>query len=132
MEYSPSYIEQKLKAYKTNLLQAKEDWPHDIRSALNYLNANLFDTRCQISNMIEICKLTSNNFSTRFKCYTGKSPVSYIAHHRIEVAKQLLKDEKLMELTIGEIGYYVGYDNANTFTSMFKKLTNYTPRDWRE
>ncbi|RYY37838.1 MAG: hybrid sensor histidine kinase/response regulator [Sphingobacteriaceae bacterium] len=48
---------------------------------------------------------------------TGKSPVEYIKHIRLERSLQLLEKSKL---TVSEISYKVGFSNPKYFTKVFK------------
>ena len=58
----------------------------------------------------------------------GLSPVEYRNTSRIEQAKALLRDTNI---TIAEIAYQVGFQDAGYFSRQFRKLTNLKPREAR-
>jgi AraC-like DNA-binding protein/quercetin dioxygenase-like cupin family protein len=64
-----------------------------------------------------------------FKEETGYSPINYLIQRRIGEARKLLLTT---ELTVQQIGEQVGYENANYFSTIFKKLTGETPSIFRK
>jgi len=64
-----------------------------------------------------------------FKQETGFSPINYLISRRIGEAKKLLLSKNL---SIQEISELVGYNNANYFTMLFKKVTGTTPKKFKE
>ena len=48
---------------------------------------------------------------------TGKSPIEFIRHIRLQRAAQLLKKS---QLTVSEIAYQVGFNNPKYFSKYFK------------
>ena len=59
----------------------------------------------------------------------GKSFFEMVAEHRVEEAKQLLKDRP--NIKIEEIAEQVGYNSKSSFNTAFKKLTGKTPSEYR-
>ena len=55
----------------------------------------------------------------------------WIAFHRIEEAKRLLKDETYQKITIEEIAEQVGYNSKAAFNKAFKKFAGNTPSEFR-
>jgi AraC-like DNA-binding protein len=55
----------------------------------------------------------------------------WIAFHRIEEAKRLLKDPSLERMTVEEIAERVGYNSKSAFNKSFKKLAGITPSEYR-
>ncbi len=121
-----------LDKYVENLSKSKKDWPHDIKKALKYINANIFEPANSIKNMREECNIRGQNFSSRFNNYIGYTPRSYITYHRIQAAKQLLKKEKLKDLPVNSLGFLVGFEKPSSFSMAFKKQTGTTPKDWKQ
>jgi len=60
---------------------------------------------------------------------TGKHFFDYINKHRINDAKELLKNK---ELTVLEVLYDVGFNSKSSFYTAFKKETNKTPTSYRK
>lgn len=59
----------------------------------------------------------------------GKSFFEMMAEHRIEEAKQLLKEKT--NIKVEEIAGQVGYNSKSSFNTAFKKLTGKTPSEYR-
>jgi len=59
----------------------------------------------------------------------GKSPKQYINELRIEHAKHLLKES---ELSISEVGCYVGYHDVLSFSKFFSLKTGASPSEYRK
>ncbi|KZN49154.1 hypothetical protein N476_20155 [Pseudoalteromonas luteoviolacea H33] len=60
----------------------------------------------------------------------GVSFTSYINHHRIQLAKNLLTEHKKMSLK--QVSALCGYNNQSTFYIAFKKFTDTTPAKYRK
>lgn len=72
----------------------------------------------------------SNSYLSRFfKEQTGVSFIKYLSKKRIDMAKQMLLDNKM---TIKEIAESVGFNNDHTFNRMFKNLEGITPGVFKE
>lgn len=67
-------------------------------------------------------------FRKVFKDYTGYAPAKYFQELKIRKAKQLLVDTSH---TVKEISYMLNYNSTEHFFSLFKKLTGYTPIEYR-
>ncbi|RAV11218.1 helix-turn-helix domain-containing protein [Paenibacillus contaminans] len=63
-----------------------------------------------------------------FKEKTGQNLSDYLNGYRIEKAKEMLE---ATEEKIQDIAAKVGYQNANSFTRMFRRLTGITPGEYR-
>jgi len=72
--------------------------------------------------------ISSNYLSNYFKEKTGVNFSEYLNRVRIEKAKYLLE---FSNLNIKEVAEKVGYQNANSFTRMFRKTLGMTPGDYR-
>lgn len=68
-------------------------------------------------------------FRQNFKRLTGSSPVQYISRLLMSRAKELLVTESL---SIAEIAYTLGFENAGQFSTSFRKMEGVTPRQFRD
>lgn len=59
----------------------------------------------------------------------GMTPYSYQLSNKIHIAKRLLRDTAL---SVGEIANRVGYTDNCYFSSLFKRKTSLTPREYRK
>ncbi|MDO5550738.1 MAG: helix-turn-helix transcriptional regulator, partial [Lachnospiraceae bacterium] len=58
----------------------------------------------------------------------GVSPQQYLLQYRLDMACQLLRTT---ELPIQDIAKRIGYDNQLTFSKMFKKKYEVSPKQYR-
>ncbi len=67
-------------------------------------------------------------FRKVFKDYTGYAPAKYFQELKLRRAKQLLIETSL---SVKEIIFMLGYNNAEHFFALFKNNTGYTPTQYR-
>ncbi len=63
------------------------------------------------------------HFIRQFKSVYGKSPHQYLTKVRIDMAQQLLKQDKAVSV----VCFLVGYDSLSTFSGLFSKTVGKTP-----
>jgi AraC-like DNA-binding protein len=68
-------------------------------------------------------------FSEKVKKITGFSPLNYLINIRISEAINLLKQQ---DLPVTDIALDVGFYSSQHFATTFKKLTGYTPSEYRK
>ncbi|UVQ46297.1 AraC family transcriptional regulator [Parabacteroides faecis] len=68
-------------------------------------------------------------FRKKFKEYTNVSPAHFMLELKLNKAKGLLLNTPL---SVKEISYAIGYEDAAYFTALFKKYTGFTPLAYRE
>lgn len=64
---------------------------------------------------------------TLFKRWVGESPLQFHTGYRIEQAQKLLDQQSM---AIYEIAYHVGFEDAQYFARVFKKVTGLTPTQY--
>jgi AraC-like DNA-binding protein len=67
--------------------------------------------------------LSKFHFIRLFKKAYGRTPHQYLTSVRIEKAKRLLSEERL----VSDVCLAVGFESVSSFTTLFKKLTGMTP-----
>jgi AraC-like DNA-binding protein len=72
--------------------------------------------------------LSRSALAQRFTDLVGQSPMRYLTRWRIELAKQMLKENRL---ALAEIGERVGYESEAAFNRAFKRITGSPPAAWR-
>lgn len=83
-------------------------------------------TIADISNEIY---LSSNYISMIFKKETGENFTDYLVRHKLEKARQMLKETNLK---VYQIGNRIGYSNISYFCSIFKNYYGVSPGEYRE
>jgi transcriptional regulator GlxA family with amidase domain len=68
-------------------------------------------------------------FTEKVKGFTGFSPLHYLINLRIAEAIKLLRQTNR---SLTDIALSTGFYSSQHFSSTFKKLTGYTPRDYRK
>ncbi|RCW73192.1 response regulator transcription factor [Saliterribacillus persicus] len=67
--------------------------------------------------------------SREFKAQTGMTFVEYLTEVRIKKAIELFEAGKERTVEVGEL---VGYHDPKHFRTVFKKVTNYTPKEYKQ
>lgn len=101
---------------------------HKLRRVTEFINDNL-EQDLTLTEIATVADLSHFHFARSFRKTLGVTPQQYIANRRIEKAKDLLSHSSL---PIVEIGFQTGFKNQSHFTTLFRKLTTFTPKVWRE
>ena len=102
--------------------------PVEIQNAVDYLNQNYLN-ECTIFKLCEISGYSRSQFSLLFKKYMKKTPMEYQRSLRLNSSRELLCSTNL---TISEIAFCCGYDDALYFSRIFKKQYGMSPSQYRE
>ncbi|NEU71967.1 helix-turn-helix domain-containing protein [Hassallia byssoidea VB512170] len=101
---------------------------HQLKRAIEYINDNL-SKDVSLNDLAAVVGMSMYYFVQMFKQSTGCTPYQYILQCRVERAKHLLRTTNL---PIVEIALQVGCSNQSHFAKLFKKLTQTTPKKYRE
>ncbi|SFD07007.1 AraC family transcriptional regulator [Clostridium uliginosum] len=99
-----------------------------IKIILDYIYKN-YKNKIYIDELAKEANMNSQYFCRFFKSLTGKSPISYINHYRIEKAAKLLQTQNYKVM---EICFIVGFDNFSYFIKKFKEYKNCTPSEYKK
>lgn len=103
-------------------------------------NRSVFNTFCnllaanyreqhEVTFYAEKAHLTARHFSVIIKEVVGISASDYIEQYLATQAKNLLSTRP--DLSVQQIGYYLGYADSPSFCRFFKRLTSVTPKEYR-
>ena len=95
--------------------------------ALEILCKDLSATH-SVRELASACCLSEGHFSHLFCDVVGRSPYAHLLFLRMEKAKDLLLST---DLSVGEIGETVGYDDQNYFSRIFKRQIGVSPSKYR-
>ncbi|MEP7278479.1 MAG: AraC family transcriptional regulator [Bacteroidota bacterium] len=105
----------------------QRDFPQIFMGLEQALRSNL-DHQWLVEEMALLVGLGSTAFTEKVKNYTGFSPLHYLINIRIAEAIKLLKNT---DMHVTDIALETGFCSSQHFATTFKKLTGYTPRQFR-
>lgn len=88
-----------------------------------------FGDHLTLEQMGRVAGLEQRTLLRRFRKATGDSPVLYLQRIRIEAARRHLE---LSQDSIEEIAWKVGYEDASSFSRLFRKITGMSPGGYRK
>lgn len=105
----------------------REHDDEEILKAQIFIEDN-YDKQISVEQIAERSHMSKRNFIRRFKKATQNTPLEYLQRVKVEAAKKgLERDSK----SISSLMYDVGYNDAKTFRTVFKRITGLTPQDYR-
>jgi AraC-like DNA-binding protein len=96
-------------------------WQQRVVSA--YIEEHLSE-HISLATLASLARLSPYHFSRAFKQSFGVPPHRYHTYRRIERAKTLLERHVL---SVTDIGLRLGFNEASSFTTAFRKITGLTP-----
>jgi AraC-like DNA-binding protein len=98
-----------------------------VRRAKEILSANL-DGSIPLKEVARECRLSVSHFSRAFRRTMGAAPHSWLLTHRIEVAKEKLRDRRLSLL---DVALACGFADQSHLTRVFTRIVGMSPGAWR-
>lgn len=98
-----------------------------IERARRWLNQHL-DQAWAMAELAAYCNTSPRTLLRRFQESVGLSPIQYTQQLRVERAKALLESTRL---SLEEITGRCGYQDVSTFSKIFKRWTQVTPKEYR-
>ncbi len=99
-----------------------------IAELINYLNTH-YREKISLEAMAESTRMSVRTMLRQFEISTGDTPVNYVLKRRIVHAAGLLGSTKM---SIAEIAYASGFNDANYFSRQFRRVTGFTPAGFRK
>ncbi|MCG9582019.1 AraC family transcriptional regulator [Vibrio tubiashii] len=88
---------------------------------------NYYSEQIELDDLAKAAFMSRFHYVRIFKQIYGRTPRNYLRDMRIKKAKHLLKAGNPVTYTCIE----VGYESLTTFSSVFKKCTGYSPREFQ-
>jgi AraC-like DNA-binding protein len=104
------------------------DFPKSFLNLEQNLRQNL-SHQWTVEEMAALVGLGTTTFTEKVKSYSGFTPLNYLITIRISEAIKLLKQN---HLSVTNIALDVGFYSSQHFSTTFKKLTGFTPSDFRK
>ncbi|MCP9753448.1 AraC family transcriptional regulator [Ferruginibacter sp. HRS2-29] len=106
----------------------QRDFPKSFLTLEEELRKNL-SNQWTVEDMAALVGLGTTAFTEKVKNYSGFSPLNYLITIRISEAMRLLRRN---DLNITDIALDTGFYSSQHFSTTFKKLTGYTPSNFRK
>jgi two-component system response regulator YesN len=98
-----------------------------VQKALEYMNEH-FKENLSLLSVADTVYLSPNYMGALFRAELGVSFTDQLIQIRINKAKELLHQS---QLKLYEVAESVGYQNIGYFTSLFKRITGFSPKEYR-
>jgi AraC-like DNA-binding protein len=111
------------------LMSSEEQFQdHSIEKLLEYLNKN-FHKPIRIKEMAEHLCCSEGHLQRTFKQFTGKTPLEYLKHIRMNNALRFIQESTI---SIHDIAFLIGFNDPLYFSRQFKKFWKRPPSAFRE
>jgi AraC-like DNA-binding protein len=112
----------------TRQSNSRRDFPQTFMKLEQTLRQNL-SHQWTVDEMAALIGLGTTAFTEKVKNYTGFSPLNYLINIRISEAIKLLNRQ---DVSVTDIALDTGFYSSQHFSTTFKKLTGYTPGEFRK
>ena len=119
-KYGAPLISKKSKESRTLELQR-------LKTVEAYVSEN-YRNKITVTDLARVLFLSEGHFCRFFKKTVGISAIEYLNIFRVGKAEELLRDT---EMSVTEIALQAGFEDANYFTRLFKRITKHTPTEYR-
>jgi AraC-like DNA-binding protein len=99
-----------------------------LKRVADYVDAN-FAEPLRLADLARCAGLSRMHFAAQFRAATGLRPHEYVLRHRIERARELLRDPSV---PLVEVALSVGFQTQAHFSTVFRQLVGETPGRWRQ
>lgn len=99
-----------------------------ITKALSYIHSH-YTEDLTLQSTADAVHVSKSYFSLLFKKQTGQNFIDYLIDLRVREAKRLLV---MNEFRIYEVAEAAGFNDVKYFSKLFKKITGFTPVEFRE
>lgn len=100
-----------------------------VTQIIKYIQRHYSEDQLSVQEISDHLQMTSSYLISIFKEKTGTTIKQYLMEHRMERAKELLKDKRLK---IFDLATLVGYHDGEHFAKNFKKVVGVTASEYRE
>lgn len=111
----------------TNIKLYKAHQDALVKIAQEYIEDN-YQHALQVKQLAKVMNLTTRTLNRRFQSAINMRPIEYIQAVRIEHAKRLLESKNT---NIKSLAENVGYDDISSFSRLFKRTTELTPKEYQ-
>ena len=98
-----------------------------VRRMIKYVDEHLYEP-VSLSGISAFVNLSPEYASTLFRKETGETLTRYINKRKLMTAKRPIPESSM---SLNEISAYLGYENYNYFSRLFKQYFKASPKDFR-
>ncbi len=98
-----------------------------VRQVINAMLGHVRNS-ATLPELLEAGGLCRSTIHERFRRETGYSPNDYWLRLRVDLAAEMLLDRNF---SITEVAYRLNFSSSQYFSTVFKKITGYSPHYWR-
>ncbi|WP_281558312.1 helix-turn-helix transcriptional regulator [Thalassomonas sp. RHCl1] len=122
---SKTYFESELdRIYSDNSLRPEQYV--QVRQSKAFME-KFYSERVELNDLAKAAFMSRFHYVRVFQRVYGLTPRAYLRDLRISKAKTLIRKG----LSVTQVCFDIGYESVPTFSSVFKKCTGYTPREYR-
>jgi signal transduction histidine kinase/ligand-binding sensor domain-containing protein/DNA-binding response OmpR family regulator len=100
-----------------------------LREVLGYIEKEMGNPELSVAGLSTQFHASRTTFYKRLLLLTGKTPVEFVRHIRLQRAAELLEKS---QFTVAEVAYTVGFNNPKYFTQYFKAEFGCIPSAYRK
>jgi AraC family transcriptional regulator len=100
-----------------------------LRRVIDYIEGHLGEPALSVERLAAVAHLSPYHFSRAFKTATGQAPHRFVLERRVERARLHLAAGRE---SLAGIAYTTGFSSQAHFSSIFRRLTGVTPKQYRQ
>lgn len=127
-EYKLELLIQELLLEFNRIIEKKNARTEWLDYVVTFIDEN-YNNEINMKTLADLSGYSYHRFRHLFKEKIGLSPVGYILKRKIENSKDKLANSNF---SITEVASICGFSNSCQFTTLFKKFTGVTPREYRK
>ena len=97
------------------------------KSAVNFMKDNIDKNIC-IGDIANYCHVSPTKIKTLFAEFTGEAIMTHFYNMKINMAKKMLGEG----MSVGEVSDALGYSSQAYLTTVFKKVTGLSPKNFKK
>ena len=127
LEVVTFYIVNLLRHHReTEVIADVPDW---LKNAVEKMHDKVMFGDKALANMVELSGKSQEYLTRATQRHYGKTPMQIINEIRIDFAKKQLE---ITNYSVADIAFDSGYSSPSMFIKNFKKLTSFTPKNYRK
>jgi AraC family transcriptional activator of pobA len=129
LNYSKRFYERQFITRKNNNHQLLAKFEHLVEGYYNNSSTTTQQELLTVQRIAELMNLSPNYLSDLLRMHTGQNTQQHIHQRLIDKAKEKLSTTNL---SVSEIAYTLGFEHAQSFSTLFKKKTSMSPVEFRQ